>query len=230
MGIAVAAIAYGTQQRWDEAIENLSTSLNPAQTEEKTSADKPQAKSEPASVKADKKTRVETSSLKPQKQRVIAKPKSKPAKVVKKQPTPAPKAAPVKTVTPTPTPVATPAPKAIKPPSPPPAPLIVEFQSNPVGARVRRVADKKVVGVTPFALQLPGDSKTEAYEFSLPGYESISQEWNPNKSSRVLATLKAQVKTAPPAQPKASSKPAKQEEAKDTTHEDLVDPFAQEEG
>ena len=107
---------------------------------------------------------------------------------------------------------------------------MVEFQSNPVGARVRRVVDKKVVGVTPFALQLPSNSKVETYEFSLPGYDSVSQEWNPSKSRRVLATLKAQKTAAPTPQPKASVKPAKAEEAKDTTHEDLVDPFAQEEG
>ena len=228
MGLAVAAIAYGTQQRWDEAIDNLSTSLSPAKTEEKTSKDKPQAKSEPASVKANKKTRVETSSLKPQQTRAVSQLKAKPAKTVKAKPTPAKKVAPVQAVAPAPKPVAMPAPQAIKPPSPPPAPVRVEFQSNPVGARVRRVADKKVIGVTPFALQIPSDSKSESYEFSLPGYESVSQEWNPNKSGRVLATLKVQSKPVPaPAKPKVSVQPSQKEEAKDTTHEDLVDPFAQ---
>ena len=233
--VAVAAIAYGTQMRWDEALDNLTTELNPASVEDKASGDKPQAKTTPAAMKAEQKNRVETSSLQPQKKRVVK--KLKPVKVSKATKQNIAKLAPKKQVKPQVTPPKTvavaPAVNTIKPPSPPPAPLRVEFQSNPVGARVRRAADKKVVGVTPFTLQLPSNASPEQYEFSLPGYSSVSQEWNPKKSSRVLATLKVQAKKVEskpvaPTQQKASVKPAQAPD--NNTHEDLVDPFAQEEG
>jgi len=235
IGLAVAAIAYGTQLRWDEAIDNLTTEFSSPGIESENGDQKPQAKSEPAALKANKKTRVEASSLKPQKKKVIkksrhlkaAKIKAKPALKVERPAAPPKKAAVEKPV------AQAPAVAAIKPPSPPPAPLRVEFQSNPAGARVRRVADKKVVGITPFTLQLPSNSTPEQYEFSLPGYNSTAQKWNPKKSNRVLATLRAQAKKvekkpAPIPQKKASAQPAPEDES--NTHEDLVDPFAQEEG
>lgn len=235
IGLAVAAIAYGTQLRWEEAIENLTTEFSPPGVESDNGEQKPQAKSEPAALKANQKTRVEASSLKPQKKKAIK--KSRPLKVAKskvKQAVNVERAAAPAKKSVAEKPVArAPAVAAIKPPSPPPAPLRVEFQSNPAGARVRRVADKKVVGITPFTLQLPSNSRPEQYEFSLPGYSSTAQKWNPKKSNRVLATLKAQAKKveakpAPVPQKKASAKPAP--EAESNTHEDLVDPFAQEEG
>ena len=233
--LAVAAIAYGTQMRWDEALDNLTTGLNPASVEDKASTDKPQAKAAPAAMKAEKKNRVEASSLKPQKTKVAKKAKlAKPSKTTRQNiaKLATPKPTKEKVVTAKPAPVA-PVVNTIKPPSPPPAPLLVEFQSNPVGARVRRVADKKVVGVTPFTLQLPSNSSPEQYEFSLPGYGSVSQEWNPKTSSRVLATLKVQAKKveAKPAASAPKASPVKPAPAADNnTHEDLVDPFAQEEG
>ena len=95
------------------------------------------------------------------------------------------------------------------------------------------MADKKVVGVTPFTLQLPSNASPEAYEFSLPGYGSVSQSWNPKTSSRVLATLKVQAKKAeakPAASPKPKATVTPAPAADANTHEDLVDPFAQEEG
>lgn len=217
--VAVGALAYATQIRWDNALQDLRFHLSESVDEQTSEATGEVSRADPPVIRAAKNIKVQRAALSPAP--IKRKPRPVPVKMSRAKPAPVVKKVATKAVSE----------KAkvahssnqVKPPSPPAVPLRVVFQSDPAGAKVRREVDQRVVGVTPFTLLLPSDATPVSYQFSLPGYLSTSKSWDPKKSSRVLATMQATPRKKQVTKPAASVSPAPR-----STHEDLVDPFAQE--